>query len=1023
MDEKLNLLFRPSLIICVGETGAFIREHLSPYGSNGNGQSKASRSLYHLLANVDEPLQQCIGLLQVKTEGEGANPNEAIPFPVLETFPDDPEMPKEPASLEESIYRSIVSVQREWRLLEVKSRGYNAPNTRTQIFIVGEPTSKNMRWMSKILGIVRELTRKYHFESPVFYFLNSYHIDKDYSDTLMKPLSKPGLKWSGFELTNFGYLYEHLISYPTPTFLTQSEVQYATAEALLALVASGITTMPVFENEMELPSNVEDYANHIGNFNTSMIQFPRTTVRRFCSSRLASELMQEWSHTLNQSTVSDQQLRELKNQARQRVGDIVSWMGDRQERPAAEGVQWPSLAILRRPNHPKSEREMNQQRAIHNQLIGQTEKLFQVFSQEDVDREYKAQRVKTKTWDEVAYERCGRAVGFYPTWERYAKSAWDVASDRIGAEVKRDIDTLWSRDTNGFENARVFVDELDDQLAELMTEVVHWRQAHDATYTEDRQDFLRKADGEWVISEDESNIKGQDKDAGSTGQATPTMGGMPSSTPAAFTNAIPVAGGSPGGGSPGGGFPNSPQHLPPLEETIGTNLRRRTHWKQGLVPSGASLFTAGFVSWLAAAFTLPQLNLPMQMLIAADITVATLILVASLSLSFRRRREFRQAQKDTLAFYRRYYVYHCEKREDLQRISLMRMLTGRVMRMRYRFDHLAAFFQNVQSRSDKAADEVVKQLFEGPAIVRDIFIANGEQLERTGPHTLDTIVQKVTNSRINHPLEDWHSSLTRIKAELIRKLGLSPESLFEMDEEAVADYLLSFNANIIDGYLSGTLVAINAALDKPDVWKEILERVRKPLYYASVGIREPQLIFVCGSATDLVRSSPYLPPEAIRVQTKSSEWLMVGAFFRGGKPTAFNATELFPPKKLEAPPSPGSGNPPNPGALAPMPSGSGLSPMPGAAASPSGSGLSPISGAAASPSGSGVLPLPGAAASPSGSGLLPGAAVSPTESGIQRASRPSGHIRPRGSVMPTPGSEMPPTSRDDDDEDITMKWE
>src|SRR6266436_6794062 len=113
MPERIKVQFRPSLIIFVGEAGKRIRDYLS-----------------HdmLLANLDTPLQQSVGLLEITTEGENADPYHADPFPAGEQFPEDEDAPKKGGPLEALIEASLRSVQLDRRRLAISSEDYSVPN-------------------------------------------------------------------------------------------------------------------------------------------------------------------------------------------------------------------------------------------------------------------------------------------------------------------------------------------------------------------------------------------------------------------------------------------------------------------------------------------------------------------------------------------------------------------------------------------------------------------------------------------------------------------------------------------------------------------------------------------------------------------------------------------------------------------------------------------------------------------------------------------------------------------------------
>lgn len=888
MAEINEILFRPTLIICLGEAGTLIREYLSPYYGEVERQLQSPPSRYHLLSNLDKPLRDSVGLLQVDKD-------IATPFPIMSEFTTDPEIPVQAGHLRKIIYQALVSVQLDRRLLAISSANYTVSNTRTQIFIVGEPGQDNKIWMKKVLGIVRDLVRSFHFETPVCYFLNDYGSEDDYLSTLKRSLTAKD-NWRNFELANFSYLYEHMISYPSPVFVTQNEVRYATAQAILGLAATGITSTTMFEEEMKLPLNLEDYADRIGNLSTSMILFPHAGARFYCGALLTSDLMKKWLGDLFKGLLPDRQREQVSDEARMMVDNIEDWLADRIPRPNAEESLWPSFRILRRKDHPESERLGYVQRDAYRDLVDQTAKLFETFSADIITDEYNARLDRSETWVDIAYDHCNKAEGLFNIWEQHARITWDALRDRIGTELRHEVDRRWPEAKNGFEVAKVYIDQMDNQLADLLNQVSRWRKQHDATYLADKKEFLKLSDGDWTIDEEQSNIQGMDQTPGAQAAPQIRQGGADNLPGGGIVGAQQVANPKP---DPYTG----PQFLLEEESDIARNLRRRAKWKQSRIPSLVTLSSVGLLGCITTAFAVSAFALPVVTQWITILGLALSYAIGNGSYRVWRERESRTAQAQVLDFYRRFYIHMCERREDLERIDLVRTLRRRVRAMRARIDDIETFLNNVQNSAISEAESVRDQLFDGPAGTRDIFIANGERLTKEGQHTLDNVFDKVEQSRKNHSLEDWHRTLDTMREELIRQLRQGRVSLLEMSERDVSEFLYGFTANIVDGYLTGplagSLVEIGAALNRPEIWREVLRRVKRPLYYANVGMREPQLMFVCGSAQDLKNSARYIPPEATRVHTTSSEWLMVVAYFRGGSPTAFDAKGLFPARSTK----------------------------------------------------------------------------------------------------------------------------
>jgi hypothetical protein len=565
-------------------------------------------------------------------------------------------------------------------------------------------------------------------------------------------------------------------------------------------------------------------------------------------------------------------------------------MRDSVERPGIEELDAPSLAILRHTNHPQPARQIE----LHRQLADCSRDLFRTFSYDDISHEYRRLR-KKQTWAALASKRFGTAVGHYANWEVQAKNAWDAASGRIGEEIKQTVDDLWPASNNGFEMARMYVDALEKRLTRLAEEVTRWRQGHDIGYIDQLTQLEQRArEGAWDLGLDDPNIQGMDMPP--VGQAKPIMGGQ---GPVIALNL--QTGQQPSGTNISSLVHNiqpasRPQRLPKHEEEIALNLGRRADWKQKQIPSIPSLAVLGILISTVMAFFLSILPLPLMLQAGIDLGFVVVCTGTSIALYRTRHQDVINAREDILEFYSSYYVHKCQQREDILRINLVRRLRGRVQRMRERLEKMESFLSQASNSASQRADTINKDLFTGPPSTRDIFIADGERLQKHGRHTLHTIAGHVNQTRVNQPLQAWHRTLDDIKAELLKTFHRLPESLMEIEEERVIEHIDSFIEGIIRGYLRGSLVDISTALGKPEIWREVLDRVKKPLYSAKAGVREPQLLFICGSTQDLTRSRLYIPPEAITVQTQSSEWLLAMAFFRGGEPTALNARELFLPK-------------------------------------------------------------------------------------------------------------------------------
>jgi hypothetical protein len=870
----ISLQFRPSLIIFVGEAGRRIRELLIP----------DTLPIY-----LDQALHQSVLALQVTTEGPHANIDSATPFPIGDVS-GDPDTPTQQGPLRDVISRSLRSVQLDRRRSAAIGAGYSVPNPRTQIYIVGEMSGGNAHWMARVLRVVHEEVRRNQLDLPICYFLNCYEPQADHSATLYKPLDVRGLNWSDYEIADFSYIHQHLITYPFQVFLSPDEVRYATAEALLGLVATGVPSIPDFESEIRLPVNLEKYSSRVGSLSTSLVMFPRLAALRYCSTELSAALLQKWYTDLNTANISHNERQQMHDRVADTVRRTAGWIRDSVPRPGIEEHLAPSLAILRQTGTAQSARQIE----LCRQLDDYSRDLFRAFSYDDVSHEHRRLR-GTQTWAAIASKRFGKAAAHYANWERQAKNAWDAASGRVGDEIKQIVDNLWPVSNNGFEMARIYVIGLENRLTRLAEDITRWRQEHGTVYTDQLSQLEREAEDErWSLEPDDPNIQGTEQAAG--GQVTPTMGGQGPVIPLNLPTGAQATGMNVADLLHNRRTASSLQRMPGHEGEVALNLGRRASWKQKQVPSIPSLVSFGALTWMTFAFFLWTLPLALVLQIGINVLFVATCTTTSTFLYISRYRDVIHAREDILELYSQYYLHECQRREDLLRIGLLRTLRARIERIRDRLEKWGVFLSQESHNLSQRADSINKELFTGPAGTRDIFIANGERLQSQGRHTLNMIAGHVTQARLHQPLQPWHRTLDDMRTELLRTFRTLPESLLEMREERVIEHINAFTENIIRGYLTGPLVDISLALGKDEIWREVLDRVRKPLYSARAGIRDPQLLLICGSTQDLIRSRAHIPPGAITVQTRSGEWLLAMAFFRGGEPTALNANELFLPK-------------------------------------------------------------------------------------------------------------------------------
>lgn len=963
MKQRIDLRFRPSLIIFIGEVGQQVRQQFE--------------RVVHV-TELDAVLHQSIGLLHVDRDfsrarvlhlGEQAGRGEQD----AETGP-----------LSELLDRLLRDVQANRRITAITDAGYPVPNTRTQIYIVGRANSSRV---ARVLHAVNVQMAASRFGTLICYVLIAHpnmpedsgplpdlnlsgaapvadaedepfdialaatvDLDAQGQSDAEEDDSLPG---RGRETTNFCYLYGDVQAHPTPTFVTTQESYHAAAESLFALIATGITPEPVFEQQMrpaspltdpeflkreqerllqggngtagaQEPAGVSSYEN-VGSLSTSLIIFPRRPILEYCSARLGVVLTSQWTRDLDEHVLPESVRHKLQELARAHVNQIEQWIGDTLERPYTHSPypgKWrgeiapgPGLDILAgterligkgtrvgdRRETPQSERELNNQKRVHRQVRTESAGLFRLFWTEEIEREHRRVRRQRDAWTKLVYQQEGKALEAYKQWDKAATVAWESAEGRIAIEERHLIDRLWGEDDSGFEQAIAYVDELDDRLGILADRMSRWRELHEQEYREALDSFEELAEGPWNIPPDQGGIIG-DPAGQAAGQAAPSLGG-----PGVAPLSNPVAPG--GAGIIGGSRSAAPayQHLPQREEWLARRLEQRIRWLVARVPRVLTQITIGIpavVAMVLAALTFVPTTLLWSMLLA----LAALIVLGGIHGLFRWNylKQVREAREDLLNFYRCYYAHRCAEREDKLRLLVLGPLRRKVQAIRDRLDDIRNFVDALRSRMDARALRVERELFESPSSVRDVYIAHGERLQSERKNTLEDFVGQVSKQRTKEPVREWHRSSQEMKRQLIVSFRQRSESILEMSEDEAESHIYDFAETVTADYLKGALVDIQEALDQPEVWSEALKRASNPLYRAEVGMRDPHLVFVCGREQDIMRGEQATLTRIHRSRLENAYavhisdrhlWVLVAAFFRGGLPETFDPERLFPGRK------------------------------------------------------------------------------------------------------------------------------
>jgi Asp-tRNA(Asn)/Glu-tRNA(Gln) amidotransferase C subunit len=911
----INLRFRPSLVVFVNEEGRQICAYLKQIVQ---------------LTQFDELLHQGIALIQVTAleERDQSDPVDKVRvhfgqvecIPVGQAFPEDEELPDASADLQDVISASINRIQLDTVLYEI-SREYPVPETRPQVYIVGNARSRALREIHQM--IQREVRRRF-FATEICYILDAFEHTGQGDVQAGEDPTLPNLRdpyWLREDVPNFCFFYEQYLAFPNPRTVTREESHYAAAESLFVLISTGITPEPRFENFLQPPPRLTTYTN-VGSMNTTLLIFPREAALTFASARLGSTLVKQWLDDLNRELLPEKRRRDLQGQARRDVAEIEGWLEEKELRPGASEEKrkgrgkreivestrdlnrWPTLGILREENPTLPMRTVTQQQEVLRELEDQSVALFRLFHFREVEQEVRRYRKRPDIWIRLVDQRGRRAIEAYYEWDQIASGAWEAAGERVQAEAQQEIDRLWSSRQNGihgFEMAKTYVDAFDEHLVRVIDHLGRLRVAHQQNYTESLEHFERLSKGEWLARPNALNAR---EGAGAPAQASPTGG----------REAVSASAAEGGGGS---GVANvgiaGHQHLSPREVRLVDRLERRILWLQDQVPSIPTQCAISLPFLLALALA-SQALYPQEgtfFLIAFTIGVGLLIGLVNGLFWGRYWKKVREAKKDLLRFYCRHFAHRCEVREDALRLRVTIPLRRRIMGLRERLDNIAAFIGDVQARLDAIARRTQRDLFNTPSGARDIYVANGERLQRRNKNTLEDLAHQVMQQRENRPLEPWHRSLLEIKERLIETFRTEQPSILEMSEDDACRRIDTFVRDVTRGYLHGSLDNIQRALANSAIWSEARDRACSPLYQALVGIRQPQLFFVCGQASLLVPLRAHQsrgaqmnwPGDAIPVCISDRhDWVLFASFFCGGTPPALNPEILFPPRRFVPPP-------------------------------------------------------------------------------------------------------------------------
>ncbi|GLV54413.1 hypothetical protein KDH_12600 [Dictyobacter sp. S3.2.2.5] len=887
MKEPLTLGFRPGLVILVDEVGQNIGKYL--------------QTVMHLV-DLDDVLSQCIGCIYTSE----ASPTGRY-YEMSATMLED--SPVREDALESLIEWSLRTIQTGRRLNAIRDAGYILSDTRAQIYIVG---GADVPYLASVLQMVHRRLSKVHLATNVCYMLSSFQLRQQtgplVTPTAYASVPNPSLTnsdcevpyWAEREIPNFCFIYEDQVFYPQQQFVSEDESYYALAEALFGLLVTGLLNTPQLQAALHINPATPNYGN-VGSISSSFIVFPKTSVLSYCSARLSIALLVQWLQDLRSQLVPDGRRVEAQRCAREQVDHIQSWLDDTQPRlrertdaniKSTKTLQFkkslgPNLRMLELPPERAAKNTFssvahhyqNEQQRLLSQLRDASQKLFTVFTHQQVYHLAKRDVSLRNPWEEVVENQANSALDLYDSWNQVVTQACSEAGQRVEADLKLQVERFWSHEEYGTELAGIFIDEFLHRMSMLEHRYALLRQEHTTTY----QHLLARCkdvavDNRWFVSEKASTIiNAMHGDEGAS--AMPTMDHR-------LVTADMVQSGA------------SLRYMPEEEQTVVKHLMQRMHWCELQVPSLLNHLVIAVPCMLA--FFLASLALfPLtSLMIASPLVVMSLtIVMLHCFYHWRLQRNVEVAKGDILLFYQHHYAHRCEMREDILRRLVLGPVIRRAQSIKERLDTFDDFLEHMHDTLDTHAHSLQSELFHGPSHTRDIFVANGVRLQEKQKNHLDDLFVQIQQQRRHAPVKKWHQELYDIRRELIALFHTEQQSLLELDEQEAQQRILSFINDIIVYYLSGEITDLKMMLESQDTWRETFDRAASPLYRVEEGAHNAQYVFVCANQEHMQAAAHHLPDYVYPIYLPlKNEWVLTMAFFHGGSPTSLDATVLFPYK-------------------------------------------------------------------------------------------------------------------------------
>lgn len=905
--------FRPTIIIFAEESG-----------TTGHEGLRSVRSVYEhfcdLCAGLDPSFWPGLGLIRALTSDKGA----VLPLSTTLT-PDERYMPRSSRdasilppitgdNLDTIFHATLARVQHPdvAQSIAAARNVDDVPEVRTQIFIVG---STHSQILSAITQTIRRRLHEMRLYLPVIFFLTD--LPSYYTDVGAIPDQQP--EWVHALLSNEGeppqasfcFMYERLSA--QHAVYDPDTVHYVVAETLFGLIATAIQATGVMRQTIETSVPIDRADTRIGSFGPSIIRFPRAEVTKYCAARLGDNVLEEWmKDEYERQLIEEESEREHEaalawaDELKERLSDSkprrgVYAYGQRQQLlprvqlPPERNQLCPSFAFMQSEPIESFEQGSRVRTSAYEEhlradanSVGELEEASnEIFQRLDSQTVLRA-KSSFEIWGEAAWNGYIEASASYGQWLPKVDEVWQRVGQRQRYETAATVDRLWLSQTDGINQARTFVLHLENTLSDLSKKFRDLRLNHWAQYSQEVGRLRALAESpRWPYQDDDETIADD-----------------PTVQPSAIHPDIP----DPIATRPALESRSSPlvlTALTRLERHVAGGLSARVEWMEqhqltwpgilGTMIFATLAFMLLLIAWFPAALTAQ----PLLLLGGIGGVMASIGIIGErMRRATIKRRD--DARQDLLDAYVLFPAYRCAVREDQLRIAtVLGPLIRDVRCMRERLGDHHAFINPIRTGTTADAKRAKTDLFDGPAMVRDVFVGNGREIVRYKHHptdyTIEDLFQEIDRRRRNtqEPKHAWHRSYPQISEQLRMILANRRQAIILMDPDELRTEIRAFLYGVINPYLTSDLVDIGFALSRPDglgtqLWQSALKKAT--LLFRPLSTTPPHLLYA-GRREDCDHvDSRVIPTHATVVYSYHPEWMYLGQLCQGGGGTLWGIT-------------------------------------------------------------------------------------------------------------------------------------